>query len=549
MLAAALATAALPSAAPGQDPCAATRAADTRPVAGAPDPAGDLRVYAIQYKQEVRHVETYESFALKMDCLVRDLVLPTADGPDADERADRPTLVAFNEDIGLATLATGSRGAAARAIAEHGPKDPRTLPGAIAAFAAVGAAYHRPIAYYAAREPATSPQRLILAGATDTFALGFMRTFSEMARRYGIFVVASNNQAEFRATLDPVAFAALRDPDDASDAITPVYEALDVDAIPESVGTGRAGIDVHNRAWMWSPDPGTTAYAATRYAGLGAGPGGTLTPEDPRANVIHENKKTPLTAIETGLLDLSDDRDLSPANTGPFAIPGVAGARIGYAISLPAFKWGSALGKPFSGDPCASPLTWMRCLDARGVNVLLQPEANGGGPWADYVDGAGWSPVAFQSLSWNDSAWRAVADPTAGFRYAVTPFMVGNLVDVTFDGQSAIFERCLPRPSGGDTCAGNLARNHAGAAQYVPCHGATERCDDPALEPYSGLKREFVALAGWVLAECPLCLSPIADRERLAARSRAMEAGTGSPDENRYVETAVWADLDLDPPA
>jgi hypothetical protein len=43
-----------------------------------------------------------------MRCLVEELVMPRA-GDDDDGKADRPTIVAFNEDAGLATVATGTR--------------------------------------------------------------------------------------------------------------------------------------------------------------------------------------------------------------------------------------------------------------------------------------------------------------------------------------------------------------------------------------------------------------------------------------------------------
>ena len=39
------------------------------------------------------------------------------------------------------------------------------------------------------------------------------------------------------------------------------------------------------------------------------------------------------------------------------------------------------------------------------------------------------------------SAYRAVSDPGVHFTYAVNPFMVGNLADTPFDGQSAILQR------------------------------------------------------------------------------------------------------------
>src|SRR5688572_15830053 len=75
----------------------------------APGP-GPLRVFAMQVRQDVRFVETHEAFERRMRCLMERYVVPNRDPSKTD-------LVVFNEDIGLATLATGSRGAAARAFA------------------------------------------------------------------------------------------------------------------------------------------------------------------------------------------------------------------------------------------------------------------------------------------------------------------------------------------------------------------------------------------------------------------------------------------------
>jgi len=523
------------------------------PTVGVADPAGDIRVIAVQVRQSLPAAASVGAFMQHLECLFATYVSPALPG-DADEdgRQDLPTIVVLNEDLGLATIAAGARGEAARVFAAHGPKDPANIPGALGSFALVGGAFAPAIADVLAREPETSAQRAILAAATDTFVRAFMDTMSVLARRHGVYVVASNNQAEFRRSSDPREIAAYMDP---SELAHPWYRGndhvfvpVDDDRIPESVGVGRAGIDVTNQAWMWAPVDGVTEYAHATFDAINGAP---LLPDDPRANIIHRTTKTPLTSLELEILDLSDQQDLTPTNTGPYCLlpqdDASCRARFGYGISLPAFMWGDTeLHEPFTGDPCASNTSWMRCLDARGVTVFLQPEANPG-MWADYIDQS-WSPAAYQSLSWLDSAWRAVADRSVEhIRYAITPHLVGNLVDLTFDGQSVIFERCLPRASG-DSCDGNVADTFVGASVFEACAppARVDRCDDPLLEPYAGAHRETIVQAPWVLDDCPLCLGPISDRERLAARARAMQAGSMSPYENRYVETAIWADLDLD---
>jgi hypothetical protein len=542
------------------DPCADVRTGPRADSVGMADPTGDVRVFAIQYRQEIRYAQSYTSFRHKMRCLFFDFVEPF-------KSATVSNIVVLNEDIGLAALGIGLRGTGARAVAAGPLKDPANLAGAIAAFGAVGAAYAPQLAYYAAHEPETSPQRLILSAATDTFVRAFMQTFSDIARDFGVYVVASNNQAEFREvdiSESPEA-AALLDPELAPEYATlqrsTVYEAVDdaglgLDANRSNfdgmAGSGAAGINVYNKAFLWSPNDGVERYAEERFARFALG--GVMTAADPRSNLVGMTKKTPITSIETQLLDLTDDGDMSVENTGPFPLPGYdsvlpAGAKIGFGISLPAFEWGagSDFGDAFAGDGCAKRTSWMRCLDQGGVVTFLQPEANPGCCWADYID-LGWNPNAWQALSWLDSAWRAVADPEVkSIRYAITPHMVGNLVDLAFDGQSVIFERCFLDGDPADHCAGNTPQTFVGAKDFIECSPGftkTTPCDDLKLIEYAGLKRETIAMAPWAINDDP-SLGAAANRAMLTARARAMLAGSGTEFENAYLETAIWADLDL----
>src|SRR4051794_27462067 len=101
--------------------CAAARAHRSAPPVLALDPRPrSPRVFAMQYKQEVRNVVDYAAFRTKIECLIRADVVPHL-------VHGRPNVVAFNEDVGLATIATGSRGAAARGSAP--PPPPRGAPG------------------------------------------------------------------------------------------------------------------------------------------------------------------------------------------------------------------------------------------------------------------------------------------------------------------------------------------------------------------------------------------------------------------------------------
>ena len=68
--------------------------------------------------------------------------------------------------------------------------------------------------------------------------------------------------------------------------------------------------------------------------------------------------------------------------------------------------------------------------------------------------------------------------------------------------------------------------------------GAPE--NDPAeYRVYSGPKREFLGLVPWSAADGP--------RDELRQIGSALDAGSGSPRENDYLETAVVADLTFPP--
>ncbi len=91
---------------PGAAACRRARASRSlAPIVTLDPRPGAPRVFALQFRQEMRHVVSYASFRTKIECLLRTWVVPR-------KARGRPNVVALTEDIGLATLATGSRGAA-----------------------------------------------------------------------------------------------------------------------------------------------------------------------------------------------------------------------------------------------------------------------------------------------------------------------------------------------------------------------------------------------------------------------------------------------------
>jgi hypothetical protein len=478
---------------PSGEQCTSVRAHRSVPTITSKLPRpGAPRVFAIQFKQDIRYVETYASFRTKIECVIRERVVPRL-------AKGRPNVVALNEDVGLMTIATGSRGAQARQTFA----DPDAAPGcegapapcgAFGALTLVGAGYSKELTAYRARLPGVQPISGIFVAATDTFARGWMQTFSDMARRYGIYIAGSNNQAPFRESSDPADIALFADPDE------PPPASVFVATAPE----------VYNEVFMWGPED--------------------VDPSAPRPlrNVVARNRKVPLTSIEE-VIQLTPGPSTGPeavANVRPYPLPGTR-ARIAFATSLPAFFYGYP-----AADPCSDTSRWyMRCLDRLGANLVIQDEANPG-RWATYTaedspDRGAWQPLSFMS-----STWRAVADPGVRFRYNVIAHMVGNLADLPFDGQSAITQRGL---RGGTRC------NYVGNARWLPEDPDTFQIggETQAVAQYGGPKREFLALAPWV--------APDAVRDQLADTGGRLAPGSGDPLENDYVETAIAADLPFPP--
>ncbi|HEX4894701.1 MAG TPA: glycerophosphodiester phosphodiesterase family protein, partial [Solimonas sp.] len=348
---------------PSPATCAALRPARWLPASGAASSGAALRVVGLQFKHEVRHVETYASFRTKMRCLMEDHVVPLM-------RPGLPMLVVFNEDIGLMTLATGSRGAAVRQQAETplaAPAGDAAPLGIVGALGLLNTAYAPQVAAYQARLGPIDPRKQVFVAATDTFARAYSQTFSDIARDYGVYVVASNNQPRYRASRDPLDIALFADPD--LEAVDEVYIATDA--------------RVTNQTDLWGPED--------------------VHPEAPRGetNLLFRNDKVPLTDIELTVLGLDEGAATGDAGLANAAGHPVAGFRLGFATSLPAFQWGYNFGqRPADFAPCADiPARYMPCMDALGVDVVVQAEANPG-RWAAEVAG-GWQP-----LEWMNSTWR-----------------------------------------------------------------------------------------------------------------------------------------------
>src|SRR3546814_3183796 len=98
-------------------------------------------------------------------------------------KAGRPTLAVFNEDAGLMTIATGTRGALVRAQAQTplgAPLGDAVPLGIVAALGLLNTAYLPQVLAYQTRFPLIDPRKQVFVAATDTFARGFSQTFSDL---------------------------------------------------------------------------------------------------------------------------------------------------------------------------------------------------------------------------------------------------------------------------------------------------------------------------------------------------------------------------------
>ncbi len=219
----------------------------------------------------------------------------------------------------------------------------------------------------------------------------------------------------------------------------------------------------------------------------------------PDGALLERVNKVYLTSSERETLDLTPGL-LSDVR----AIPTSAG-RLGVAISLDAFT-----------------PDYLRHLDAQGVEVVLQPDANDQ-PWAAPSKTWEWQPA-----EWLNAVLGSIQPLYSRLRYNVCAMQTGNLFDITFDGQSSITARDAPAPS-----------RPGGAFVGV----------DEAVHTVTGaaLVGGFLAVAPWVMID-PVAVEPgltLSERRaRLSALGRELLPGGGQA--NRYRETAIWADLRIE---
>jgi predicted amidohydrolase len=468
---------------------------------------GQLQVFAMQYKQDVDTVATYSSIHDYVFCYFARYVAPYRD-PKV------PGLVVFNELTAILFGAEGSRGAPARGFAHTpaatvaGQATNEPLGALGGAIGLVAATHARELAYYAARFPTANASlaRVFLA-VTDTYVRSVEDSFAAAARRFHVTVVVGAplpilNGGSVCTTAGYLHWLAC--PGWRSSTNPADVTAL---ADPDLVGQERSVY--------------VAVTSNVENVGLVFGPDGRLVDLQPKVNL------TPI-EVELGWTP-------APMNTvHAIPLPGDRRVRLGIAISLDAFE-----NEP-SPHPCARTASFVGCLAARQVNLLLQPEFNDGTPqtasWSDVAAACSPGAPAWQQLAWMQSSWYDVRTYPA-FRYAVNPFMVGNLYDLTGDGQTAIFARADPR-----------ARPAAYVGDVHPVGGPP---DPSCLRRDEGAQPGFLGLTPWVvtgsLRDDPRL--PLGSPRSLESCEDGLVSGSGVRAgpcrEDAYLVTAVIAELRL----
>ena len=352
--------------------------------------ARTVRVFAVGNKLEIRYADTDQNFRDKMFALFdarhpRRAELVQVDVDDVashlqsvDPSAPDLALVNFPEDVGLVAGLIGSRGASARRATIHNG-------GSTAAFASLILKYDPQIQYYVQRFPGQAPVRYLLLAETDTFYRAFYETFRDLARTYHVYLTATANVASARrveAVEQPDVVALLRDPDEAT---TRNYAYV------------AQSPRVLNTTFIFDPD-GNVLVAASDGSVL-------RSPVDTGGLLRGSLSKAYLTEVEEDTLPLAFGRvqDLDVVDT-------------------PVGRLASVISKD----------AWMIDVndryEAKGANLILQPEAFS--EWS-YV-ASPWQPDGYKAGGF------AQVQRNPSFLYNIAPCMTGNLIDVTFDGQSSI---------------------------------------------------------------------------------------------------------------
>jgi predicted amidohydrolase len=158
-----------------------------------PRPAVSYRLFAVGHKLSLSEAESPLAFEAAIRSTVQRDVAPNLAG-------DRPNILVFPESVAFPTVFGGDRGANARAQAS-----------ALEAFSALVVNLVTESNFYAEFADGAAGKLALLA-VTDPTWRAFDTTFSNIAREYGVYVVAGIDVGDVEVTEDPLVIDAVGDP-------------------------------------------------------------------------------------------------------------------------------------------------------------------------------------------------------------------------------------------------------------------------------------------------------------------------------------------------
>ncbi len=343
-----------------------------------------------------------------------------------------------------------------------------------------------PMEYYKKKFPNIAPARQLFLSLTDSLWRVFYNTFSRLAREYEVFVVSCQNS--------PYPHIEKKNPDDNMKILVDEW-VEDNTYYYESVT-----YDIWNTCFIFSP----------------------------KGEIVHTTKKVNLVPTEKNDLMFSSG---SYEELSVYRIPQTE-IDVCIAISLDAFV-----------------PEYIKVLDEKGCDVLLQPDANSG-LWASQGGLGYWQPEEWlasvmgsiqkeyyigctnphQALFYREEGVKCEFQKieikwTKNIRYNVNPMMVGNLFDNSFDGQTAIT---------------GLDKRAKRDINYI----GNPPLDSMNLQGIPNFKSGgFIVLGPWHFdIEKNL---PIEEQRKIAVEMSKKLTKNGEM-ENNYISTIAIADLSLD---
>ncbi len=200
---------------------------------------------------------------------------------------------------------------------------------------------------------------------------------------------------------------------------------------------------------------------------------------------------------KVNLVSLEQEFDLAPGSLDDVKVFDLPVGKLGVAISLDAFT-----------------ASYVSRIDQLGAQIVVQNDANDG-EWCGPGGQGDWQP-----REWMGSIFGALGSSYPNLRYDVCPMMTGNLYDIPFDGQTTITVK--------DPSSGPPPMSFVGV-------------DDA---PYPG---RFLALGAWVIDD-PGKTNPslTLDQRRALLSQKSVDLTPGGADADGYLQTLVWADVDLE---